>query len=400
MKINHNIYADTRSKGEKLRLVIRFSWTSEGRNHQVKISTPFTVLRDEWDQKRLIVSPRTEYGIAVRDRIIALQDFMLRTNLETSDQYLAAVRAFLQAPATTWRPTRLRDFVRVFIDQNQGKYSDNTIRRYETLDVNLTAFGRPDIMGMLAPDAQRQWFSAYIGFLIGNEYTNPSIKQEFKLISAVKNAFTDTGIVIDPQKLVEHLRDGDTRGTFLGQDELEALQTMGGHSLYTDVFMFMVLTGLRIGEVQTLRPADVRDGVLHYVSLKKGTPNAVPLSAKAMAIITTWSTAEKLFPAFTESKIMPELRRTMKSVEVFQRLVTKTRYRGDQRLETQIPRHAQITLHSARHTYSHLMSKGGMSMDEVGKLLNHGSADTTRRHYEHMESELRMEKALRILETI
>lgn len=412
MKINHNIYADLRAKGEYLHLFMQFSATIAG--HQVKknLNTPFKILREDWNQQRRMVDPQTEQGIQVRDRLLKLTDFLVRLNLDTIDEYVSAAKNFLSVPHSERpMPSRFRDFIQLFIDNNKGKYSQNTISRYNSLQANIKAFadtGLGDVFSSMSQDAQGGWFSGYVTFLIERKYHNPSIKQDFKLISSVRNAFQNTGIVVDLDRFTMHLKDGDTKGAFITKDELKVIQNIhtddSAERLSIDLFLFMCLTGLRIGEVRTLKPSSVSVSgivILEYTSEKTGTSNRVPLSSLAQKIVARYSNESftiGLFPRF--EGVMSVLRSVLKLIPDFQRTETKVRYRGSERIETQVTRWEQITLHSARHTYSYLMSAGGMSIDEVGKLLNHSSSDTTRKHYEHVNGEARMIKALEILEGI
>lgn len=408
MKINHNIKADMRSKGPMLSLFVDLSWTKDGKQSRSSIflGPQYKVLREDWDQRRGMIFPKTPYSIPVRDRVIALMDFMLGLSCEDPAEFKEHVKRFVYiAPTEKPRPRSFRGFVELFISNNQGKYSPNTIRRYRTLIANIGKFGVDDTFPGMDQDQQNSWFSRYVSFLMEQKYSNPSIKQEFKLISSVRNAFTDTGILVDTSRFVDYLKDGNTNGSACTMEELQELMSIDTSAgtwddLAVDLFVFMCLTGLRISEVKKLRIDNIRDGMITYTSEKTGTENKIPLCTRAEFIANKYAhDNEMVFPQFNMD-IMSILRRRIKSIPCFDRMETKVRYSGANRLESSVKRYLVLTLHSARHTFSHIMAGGGMSLDEVGKLLNHGSTETTRRHYEHLSQDNMISKAKQILNNI
>lgn len=140
-----------------------------------------------------------------------------------------------------------------------------------------------------------------------------------------------------------------------------------------------------------------------YVANKNGDENTVPLNAICMGIIEKWSakgfkSPERrdpklkktidypncLLPVLPSSKMNKALHEFLKDVPGMDGISMRVRYRGDQRVEEQVPRYMEITDHAARHTYSRILTEGGLSVDQVGELLNHASSETTNKHYKHM----------------
>jgi site-specific recombinase XerD len=406
MKINHNIKADTRGKGPMVQLFIDMSWTVDGKQsrNSISLGKNFRVLREDWDKKRMMIIPSSPYSIPVRNRMIALMDFMMTLNCDSPDDFRAHVRSCTEiSPKEKPGPQSLHEFVEMFISQNTGKYSENTIRRYRTLIVNLEKF-RGDSFRSMARDQQGSWFSDYVSYLLDKGYSNSSVKQEFKLISSVRNAFTDIGITVDTSRYISHLKTGNSESVFLDDDELmEFMAGDDGELAVVSMFILMCLTGLRVSELYSLNKESVLTSgppgnisILNYLSVKTGNMNSVPMCAAAMRAFDRLMYNDMLM--LPEGVARTSLRMYLKSIPIFQRECTKLVYSGNKITETKVNRYDMITLHSARHTYSRIMTSGGMSIDDVGKLLSHGSSETTRKHYQHVSDSARMVSALAILD--
>ncbi len=104
-----------------------------------------------------------------------------------------------------------------------------------------------------------------------------------------------------------------------------------------------------------------------------------------------------LIPVMSSNKVNEYLHEFLMNIPAFKGVEKQVRYRLSERIETEVPRWQLITSHVARHSYSHLLSSSGMTIDETSHLLNHTSSQTTKKHYAHFGNEEILGKALNIL---
>ncbi len=169
---------------------------------------------------------------------------------------------------------------------------------------------------------------------------------------------------------------GQRRDRWLSEEELQRLwAALDEYPDYppANAIQLQILTGARLGEVLRARRADfdLSRGVWtkpSYETKQKRTEH-VPLGEDAAGIVerviqTSSGDSEWLFPGRKEGEPLKDIKRSWMS----------------------LLKHASIEdyrRHDNRHTYaSHLVSSG-LSLEVVGRLLGHTSAQTTKR-YAHL----------------
>lgn len=467
MKINLTIRPDTRYKSERMRLYAHFNWTEPGGKYKVtRRSTDLVIDKSDWNFKRCVVSGNSLEATTIRDRIFRATDFSRTLDYPTAHENISAAINFInglrggvhKAP----KMERFRDFVQKFIQMNKNTYSYHTLRKYETLIRNIELFclwrRYTDVMQTMDEDQQVVFFSEYVDFLltvsvvagvasgglyvkfngvivkaegmvdpkrlfkdmpngeakIKREYENSSVKEDFKNIRAVCEAFK-TGVTISLSRFTQGLKMGNTQGTSCSLEEIQAIIKTQPRTLTqekaVDCFLFQAFTGARHNELYQVETTRITTRMINgghikvwtYVANKNGDENTVPLNAICMGIIEKWSakgfkSPERrdpklkktidypncLLPVLPSSKMNKALHEFLKDVPGMDGISMRVRYRGDQRVEEQVPRYMEITDHAARHTYSRILTEGGLSVDQVGELLNHASSETTNKHYKHM----------------
>ena len=266
--------------------------------------------------------------------------------------------------------------------------------------------------------------------VVKKTYENSSVKQDFTLLAAVCKQF-ETGVSVELNDFHHFLKTGDTKGTFLTIDEITAIWRTPRRTLTEEktisTFIFNCFTGLRTNELYQVEEANITNRmvgtkfikVLTYELGKEGNRNTVPLNTICLNILKEWSEREFkkpekrnpktkvnqtypncLLPLINFSEMNETLHEFLKRVPGMDRVSKRVRYVNSEPKEELIPRWQEITMYAARHSYSRLLSEGGISIDEGGQLLGHQSGETTRKNYKHLNEDLLIGRSYEVMEGV
>lgn len=154
------------------------------------------------------------------------------------------------------------------------------------------------------------------------------------------------------------------------------------------IILFMIYTGLRIGELAALRPEDVHLDEGYIICGEKtqaGKNRVVPLSPnipELSAFLRGWMQESKkktiiglctqrirddvFYPALVEMGMLQAERRPNKTGFIF-------------------PDKNHLTPHSTRHTFASMCSTAGMQPDKLQKIIGHANFQTTADIYIHKD---------------
>jgi len=127
-----------------------------------------------------------------------------------------------------------------------------------------------------------------------------------------------------------------------------------------------LLTGLRLGELEALRAADVTGDAVHVRHSKSGKPRSVPLNPEGKALF-----AELVQGKTTDAVLFAPVSR----VAVSRAMRTAGKAAGID---------PPATFHDLRRSYGSLLINAGVSGDHIQTLLGHADQRMTRRHYAHL----------------
>jgi integrase len=369
---------------------------------------------------------------AIRDKVFALQDYIINLNFNTPEEAKASILSYLgKSEGKQVKLVTLTDFVTEYMRLKSKTYSHHSIRKYDGLLKNITHFrkhsGLIDSFQQMPEDKQTVFFSSFVDFLLFEEifvgekkvkglYENGTVKEQFKLIKAVVNKFNSTGVKVDLAEFSDFLKEGNTQGTFCGIEELAAIynfrKAAQGLPLpeqkAADLFLFQAFTGFRYNELKFVTQNSISIKIinghsfksLNNIADKEGLVNSVPLSQVCQEVITRWAGKTKrdlLLPVLSEFQYNSNLHAFLARIEMMHRIEKRVRYRGNDRVEEEVTRYNAITSHAGRHTYSHLLLKSGLKIEEVSHLMNHASSETTDKNYKHLLEDQLEYRALGIL---
>ena len=156
------------------------------------------------------------------------------------------------------------------------------------------------------------------------------------------------------------------RTVWLTPDEVKTLVDCAKYQRTKDLILLLAYTGLRLGELQTLRKEDVRGGVIHVSTGKTDEMRTIP--------------------------VHPAIRQAVKRLPIT----------GSQRTLQQSFEWARkkagmrhVRLHDLRHTFGSWLAQNEVQLPTIMELMGHKSPSTAKR-YLHLSSEAK-KKAIRRL---
>ena len=146
--------------------------------------------------------------------------------------------------------------------------------------------------------------------------------------------------------------------------------------LWRDVAAFAVYTGLRAGEIYSLRPfaVDTENAQVKIYDSKNSLSRIVPLNPHALTIVLKYRlTSRPDFPLFQEHGRLPE-----RTYHIFRKGVQICGF------NTGITdRRERVCFHSLRHTFASWLVQSGTPLALVSRLLGHKDIKMTMR-YAHL----------------
>lgn len=146
--------------------------------------------------------------------------------------------------------------------------------------------------------------------------------------------------------------------------------------LWRDVAAFAVYTGLRAGEIYSLRPfaVDTENAQVKIYDSKNSLSRVVPLNPHALAIVLKYKlTSRPDFPLFQNRGRLPE-----HTYHVFRKAVRACGFNTGV-----TDRRERVCFHSLRHTFASWLVQSGTPLALVSRLLGHKDIKMTMR-YAHL----------------
>lgn len=171
---------------------------------------------------------------------------------------------------------------------------------------------------------------------------------------------------------------------YLERDELDAIMNHHfpphepGLERVRDVFLFCCFTGLRYSDVAKLRRSDIRDGVISVMTQKTRDALRIELNRHSMAILAKYDgqmfsrgrVHDLALPVISNTKMNASLKRI--GIECGLNRPTRiTYFRGNKRIEQEMPKWQLLTTHVARRTFVVTALRLGIAPAVIMKWTGH-----------------------------
>jgi integrase len=237
----------------------------------------------------------------------------------------------------------------------------------------LDLFIKPKIGGFKVIDVQRKDIAALHHAARDTPY---QANRTLQVLSKMFNMAEVWGLRADgsnPCRHVPKYREVK-RERYLSQDELQRLGQVlseaerdGSETVHVvAAFRLLILTGCRLGEIQTLQWSYITDKGMELPDTKTGA-RRIPLPAAARAVLSA-------LPRSLSNPFVIEGRLDCAHITDLQHPWRRIRARAD--LD-------DVRIHDLRHTYASNAVSSGMAIQMVGRLLGHSQIQTTMR-YAHL----------------
>ncbi len=198
---------------------------------------------------------------------------------------------------------------------------------------------------------------------------NATINRKLAALSKVLN-FAHSRQWIDGVPKIERMREPQGRIRWFTKEEEEQITswfTRTGYEEMSHIVVFLIDSGIRLGELSKLRWNDVKDGVTHVRESKSGKPRSIPQTGRIKGLV-------------------PHLRGTapLDQEHVFSTPYAMIGKRWNQCREalnkTDDP---EWVIHTLRHTFVSRLVQKGHNLRVVQELAGHSSLLITQR-YAHL----------------
>ncbi|WP_084502305.1 tyrosine-type recombinase/integrase [Fundidesulfovibrio putealis] len=211
--------------------------------------------------------------------------------------------------------------------------------------------------------------------LIGKKLSPQSISHCLSLFRRVLQRAKQWKLISGELPSFDMPRFDNKRIRFLTKEEANELLLCVSlkSSLWHDICVLALHTGLRSGELFKLRPChfDSQNSALHVLDTKSNSNRTVPLNKQALEVLSRNISRKELI--FTEhgKQILYAGRTFRQAVEIC-RLNSHTQ-----------DRRQRVVFHTLRHTFASWLVQSGIPLAVVGQLLGHKSMQMTMR-YAHL----------------
>ena len=139
-----------------------------------------------------------------------------------------------------------------------------------------------------------------------------------------------------------------------------------------DVFCFQCLTSLRYSDIFQLSKDDIVGNCIDVVTEKTDEILQIPLSNKALSILEKYKDFDeiKALPVISNQKMNDYIKELCYIAQIDQP-ITKTYYKGKERISETFKKYELISTHTARRTFICLALENGITPQTVMKITGH-----------------------------
>jgi integrase len=255
----------------------------------------------------------------------------------------------------------LEDFSKRYMEYAKGN-KRSWLRDQQMLQHLTSFFGGDRLLSEIAPsDIERYKLSRR------NVVSGATVNRELALLKRMFNLAIDWDLylALNPVRKVKFFQEFNTGRRILTPVEEESL-VRNATTYLRDLIVFALNTGLRIGEIFTLRWSNVDWGkpVLNVFAPKTGKIRSVPMNSETLRILETWARGQRnefVFYNFGTGEPFVDLSAG------FALACQKAGITG-------------VTWHTLRHTFASRLLDQGTDIVTVKELLGHSTVIVTMRY--------------------
>lgn len=388
------IYVQITHEGEMYRkhikMIVKKDWSrKKQRARENKEWEPYNGWKETNDLINSYVKDWENLLINAREKSIKLNEDIIRAFLNREIKEGHAIPQFFEA-------------FEQFIEVRKIERADRTIKGYETVKNFLQEFSKEMRFKISFYNIDLVFFDKLKQYAFEVKETKVSDNYFAKIISVLK-AFLSWSADREYYSGTKHLKfkapEKEKDVIFLTMDELFHLYNYDfekkKHKLARDMYCLGCFTGLRISDLQNLRPEYINNDVLRINIQKTSETESIPLNKWALEIIERNNLHNiRIFPKISVQKLNKNIKECCKIAELNSKEIIHT-YSGGKRTEIIKPKHELITMHTARKTFITNSVMLGMNIKAIKNITGHKRDSTFDKYLKIVEQYKReeMEKA-------
>jgi len=259
-----------------------------------------------------------------------------------------------------------------------SSWTPATKTKFKTIKNHVEKFDPSTTFEKIGED----WLAKYVVYLrdtagLQNSTTEKNI-ENFKCFlrwASKKSYITTSAFDWKPK-----LKTTPKKVIFLTREELDKLRnykipaTKQYLDRVRDVFLFQCFTGLRYSDVFNLKRSDVKKNHIEVTTVKTADSLIIELNDHSRAILDKYKDTpfenDKVLPVITNQKMNTYLKELAELAGINE-MVRETTYKGNERIDTVMPKHKLIGTHCGRRTFICFLLSENVPPHVVMKLTGH-----------------------------
>lgn len=223
----------------------------------------------------------------------------------------------------------------------------------------------------LFDDIDYLFFEDFINFLKLKNYTENYIGQQIKMLKTILNYSYKVGlhkndVFRNIKKTSENIDN-----IYLTEEEILLIYNLlltGYMERARDLFIIGCVTAMRYSDFVQIKPENIYDGFIHYVSQKTGEPTIVPVHWMIDELLEKYG---GVLPRAISNQKLNDYLKEIGKLAGLESPVIKARTEGGKRIQRTYKKYELITTHTARRSAATNMYKRGMPTIAIMKITGH-----------------------------
>lgn len=267
-----------------------------------------------------------------------------------------------------------------FVSENskRNNWANGTLQKFNALKKHIERWKSEPTMD----DFSEKGLSNFVDTLHKQGLKNSTIDKQVGLLKWVLRWAASKNLTVDNAFMNFKLKLKTAQKTvvFLDAQELKQLTEfkIPDDKKYLekvrDIFLFCCYTSLRYSDVCNLCHSNIKDSYIDIVTVKTNDRIIIEFNDKSKAIYNKYKDFHfengKVFPVISNQK-MNDYLKVLAELAGLNNPVHQTYYKGSERIETILPKHAVISTHDARRTFICNALSMGIPANVVMKWTGH-----------------------------
>lgn len=380
MKLTFVIPSQAKSKIVPIYLRLR-----DGTNTDIKVNTGILIAKSNWNNKqggKIKLRSDFKEKDSYKDKLEGLLNFTasaisLRTDEPLTKDWLKKVTEAFQAGKSSAKEVdTLYKYIGDFIERSTTRDIGRKQRsEYQTTFNYIQEFAKmkgnePDFK-----DINIVFYHEFVEFLQSKNLAKNTIGRKIQVVKAFMNDALDNGVTEYRGHKVKGFTapKEDPETVALSREELTILQNLDLSEnprldRVRDSFLVGCWTGCRFGDLEKVKPADIKDNRLHVKQSKTGERVVIPLHPVVQGILEKYG--GKFPPSISNQKFNKYVKELCKDAKINEPVHT-TQTRGGVTKSVKHLKWELIGSHTGRRTFCTIQYKAGFPAIGLMKISGH-----------------------------